>query len=98
MRISGTDSLQRHAQAWSTPGGMLMVPLRIAAVAIITALFCAAVDRYFAEWMPDGEIVILALGFLILSRFFTQRKKYQEKYGERAYVVAFSRFNLLGLG
>ncbi len=70
----------------------------MAAVFAATSLFFLAADRYFAEWMPDGEIVVLALGFLLLTRFFSQRKRYQEKYGNRAYEQAFARFNIPGLG
>lgn len=97
-RISGLDALGRHVPAWRTPLGLLSVPLGMAAVALVTSLFFLAVDRYFSEWLPDGEIVILALGFLILSRFISQRKRYVQQYGERAYAVSFGRFFITGLG
>ncbi len=97
-RVRGLEALQRHVPAWRTPTGFLSVPLSIAVVAVLTSLFFLAVDRYFAEWLPDGEIVILALGFLILSRFFSQRKRYLQRYGERAYSVAFTRFFITGIG
>jgi protein-S-isoprenylcysteine O-methyltransferase Ste14 len=47
--------------------------------------------------MPDGEIVIMALGFLLMSRFFSQKKRYQQKYGEFAFRQAFVRFIIPGL-
>jgi len=56
------------------------------------------VDWSFPEWMPDGEIVVMALGFLILSRFFSQKKRYQQKYGGLAYRNAFAHFAIPGLG
>lgn len=55
-------------------------------------------DRYFLGWMPDGEIVVMALGFLILSRFFSQRERYQRLYADKAYELAFWRFAVPGLG
>ncbi len=98
MRIKGLDALQRLVPELGTPWGLLRVPLAIAAVFILTSLFFLAADRWFPEWMPDGEIVILALGFLLLSRFFSQRQRLQMKYGQRAYQVAFWRFSVAGLG
>ena len=90
--------MQRHVPAWRTPMGLLSIPLGIILVAVLTSLFFLTVDRYFADWLPDGEIVILALGFLILSRFLSQRKRYLQRYGDRAYAVAFPRFFITGLG
>ena len=63
-----------------------------------TTGFFLLVDRYFAEWMPDGEIVVLALGFLILSRFFSQKDRYIARFGEQAYARAFTSFGIPGLG
>ncbi len=98
LQVKGREALERHVPRWRTALGFLSVPLGIAAVALVTTLFFLAVDSYFVEWEPDGEIVILALGFLILSRFFSQRKRYLQKYGEQAYSVAFTRFFITGLG
>jgi protein-S-isoprenylcysteine O-methyltransferase Ste14 len=78
--------------------GYASVSLGFAAVIAVTSLFFVLVDRGFYAWMPDGEIVVLALGFLILSRFFTQRTRYQREFGERAYSSAFVRFVIPGLG
>lgn len=69
-----------------------------AGIALLTALFFAAADRFFPAWMPDGEIVVLALGFLVLSRFFSQRERYQRLYAEVAYQTAFRHFAVPGLG
>ncbi len=98
MKVRGLDALQRHVPELRMGRGMLLAPLGIAAVGVLTVLFFLAADRYFAEWMPDGEIVVLALGLLILSRFFSQRKRYQDKYGEAAYSRAFARLAIPGLG
>ncbi len=98
MKLRGVQALQRHVPELRTGRGLLLPLFGIAAVAGLTTLFFLAADRYFAEWMPDGEIVVLALGFLILSRFYSQRKRYQELYGEGAYARAFAHFAIPGLG
>lgn len=76
----------------------LGVALAILGVIVLTSLFLLAADRYFPEWMPDGEIVVLALGFLTLSRFFSQRERYRQRYADEAYVTAFWHFGVPGLG
>jgi len=98
MEFKGLDVLQAHIPDSRAPGALWQVPLWIAVVFVLTTLFFVAADRGFAEWMPDGEIVVLALGFLILSRFFSQRHHYRRKYGERAFAAAFTRFSIPGLG
>ncbi len=98
MNIKGLDALRRHVPELRTSGGLALAISGLAGVFIATTLFFILVDTRFSEWMPDGEIVILALGFLIMSRFFSQKQNYQKKYGDRAYGNAFARFNLTGLG
>jgi protein-S-isoprenylcysteine O-methyltransferase Ste14 len=98
MHINGLDRLQERVPEMRGTGGFLRVALAIGGVFVLTSLFFLAADRGFPEWMPDGEIVILALGFLLLTRFYSQRKRYQERYGERAFWMAFTRFNIPGLG
>ncbi len=98
MKIKGLDALQTQVAEVATRRGLLRVLLALLGVFVLTSLFFLAADRWFSEWMPDGEIVVLALGFLLLSRFFLQRERYQQKYGERAFQAAFMRFNVWGLG
>lgn len=98
MKMKGFDNLRRHVSEFETPKGVAAAILALAAVIAFTSLFFAMVDRGFSEWMPDGEIVVMALGFLILSRFFSQKDRYREKYGERAYRNAFVNFCIPGLG
>src|SRR5512135_784420 len=98
MKLQGFDSLKSHVAAFRTPRGVLPYCLGILGVILLTGLFFWAADRYFAEWMPDGEIVILALGFLLLSRFYSQRKRYLKEYGAVAYSKALVRFGIPGLG
>jgi len=98
MNIKGMDALRKHVPELQTREGLALASSALAAVFIVTSLFFILVDSRFSEWMPDGEIVILALGFLIMSRFFSQKKTYQQKYGDLAYRTAFARFNIPGLG
>lgn len=98
MGANGFQNLRRHVPSLNSRWGWLCPLLALAAVFALASLFFLAADRYFAEWMPDGEIVILALGLLILSRFFSQRARYEQSYGDRAYSLAFARFFIPGLG
>lgn len=97
MKIKGMDALRRHVPDLQTQNGLALAVSAFAAVFIVTTLFFVLVDTRFSEWMPDGEVVILALGFLILSRFFSQKKNYQQKYGSLAFRNAFAHFNIPGL-
>lgn len=87
------QSLRRHVPTLNTPSGLLRPLLGIAAVFVLTSLFFLAADHYFAEWMPDGEIVVFAVGLLILSRFFSQKARYEQTYGR-----AFALYAIPGLG
>jgi protein-S-isoprenylcysteine O-methyltransferase Ste14 len=98
MNIKGMDALRKHVPELQTSNGLQLAFAGFLGVFIITSLFFIVVDRQFSEWMPDGEIVILALGFLILSRFFTQKTKYKQKFGNLAFRNAFTRFCIPGLG
>ena len=97
MSFKGFEPLRKHVPDLQTTGGFILVILAFAAIIILTTSFFILVDFKFIEWLPDGEIVIMALGFLIMSRFYSQRKNYQQKFGELAYRNAFARFNIPGL-
>lgn len=98
MSFKGFEPLRSHVPDLQTTGGFTLVILAFVAIIILTTFFFILVDVKFIEWLPDGEIVIMALGFLIMSRFYSQRKNYQQKFGELAYRNAFARFNIPGLG
>ena len=98
MEFKGMDQLRKHVPDLQKPGGEARVGLTILGMIALVTLFFIWVDWGFPEWMPDGEIVVMALGFLILSRFFSQKKRYQQKYGELAYRNAFAHFAIPGLG
>ena len=98
MSLKGLEALRKHVPELHSTGGLALAISSFAAVFIVTSSFFILVDARFPEWLPDGEIVIMALGFLIMSRFFSQKRSYQQKYGELAYRTAFARFNIPGLG
>ena len=98
MKQTGFTALERHVPQLKGRPGYALVVLGFISVIALTTTFFVLVDRGFAAWMPDCEIVILALGFLVLSRFFTQRTRFQAEFGERAYSMAFVRFVIPGLG
>ena len=96
--FAGLERLRAHFPTLATPGGSAAVLAAALGVFGATTGFFLLVDRYFVEWMPDGEIVVLALGFLILSRFFSQKDRYVARFGRRAYARAFTSFGIPGLG
>ena len=98
MEIKGLEVLRKHVPAIQTTRGLALAILSFVVVFIVTSLFFLLVDIRFIEWLPDGEIVVMALGFLIMSRFYSQKKAFQQNYGELAFRNAFARFNIPGLG
>jgi protein-S-isoprenylcysteine O-methyltransferase Ste14 len=91
------EELKSHAPELQTRRGQGWLILRFAGIVAIVSLFYVWVDRVFAEWMPDGEILITAIGFLILSLFFRRKKLYQQRYGPLAYQNAARDYALPGL-
>jgi protein-S-isoprenylcysteine O-methyltransferase Ste14 len=98
MNLKGMDTLRKHVPELRTKGGIAIVLSAFAAVVILTTIFFYMVDTRFSIWEPDGEIIFLALGLLIMSRFFSQKNIYQQKYGDLAFRNAFARFHIPGLG
>ena len=55
------------------------------------------VSDHIPTWSIDSEIVVIALGFIVLRLFFTHKKVYQEKYKELAYRNACTHYGIPGL-
>lgn len=98
MKLFGFSTLEEHFPLLRRRFGYALVGLGFVGIIAATSLFFVLVNRAFAAWMPDGEIVVLALGFLLLSRFFTQRSRFNQAFGQGAYSAAFVRFVVPGLG
>ena len=95
--LKGIEQLTLHFADLQSVGGRVRLALRASAFFALTTVFFLWTDRIIPDWQPDGQILALALGFLIIGRFFWQKHAYHEKYGELAYRNAFVHFMLPGL-
>jgi protein-S-isoprenylcysteine O-methyltransferase Ste14 len=98
MNISGLRQLSQHVPDLNSGAGRLRLLLLSIGYFALTTAFFLLTDRLIPDWQPDGQIILMALGFLILARFFSQKKTYLERYAELAYRNAFVRFVIPGLG
>jgi protein-S-isoprenylcysteine O-methyltransferase Ste14 len=97
MYIPGAHQLQPHLPDLATPEKTARLVLRFVVIFAVTTLFFLWTDRLIPDWQPDGEIIVMTIGFLLLARFFTQKRAYQERYGGLAFRNAFLNFSLPGL-
>jgi protein-S-isoprenylcysteine O-methyltransferase Ste14 len=96
MKFKGMDELAKHVpELKSTGGRILIVFYAISLVALVTAYFI--VTDNIPTWSIDSQIIIVSLGFLILSLFFSRKQAYKDKYGELAYRNAFAHYIMPGL-
>jgi protein-S-isoprenylcysteine O-methyltransferase Ste14 len=96
--LKGVRELRAEAPEFKTKAGAARTIGIGVAVFLLTSAFFVAVDRLYPEWMPDGEILLAALGFLVLSRFFSRRQIFERRYGDRAYGRALQAYVMPGLG
>ena len=96
MEIKGFSEFAKHVPELNTTSGRLRLVLRFVGFFILTTAYFIISDQ-IPTWTIDSQIVVMALGYLLLSRFFTQRKIFSEKYNELAYQQAFLRFVIPGL-
>ena len=98
MKLNGMDQLRKHLPDLETRTGSVRLIVIFLFWFALTIAFFYWVDAVIPEWMPDGEIVLITLGFLVCALFFSRKKTYQQKYGGLAYRNAFVRFAAPGLG
>lgn len=96
MRIDGFDKLARHVPELNSTGGKVKIIAQFLGVFALTTIYFILTDQ-IPTWTLDSQIVVMALGYLILSRFFTQKKQLIEKHGEKAYRHSAGRYALPGL-
>ncbi|MBK8784221.1 MAG: hypothetical protein IPO22_21055 [Anaerolineales bacterium] len=96
MELKGFDELAKHLPELYSTSGKTRLALRFVGFFILTTAYFIVSDQ-IPTWTIDSQIVVMALGYLILSRFFTRRKIFIEKYKEMAYQQAFVRFVIPGL-
>lgn len=93
----GLEQLSRHFPDLRTSTGQTGLVLRAIGFFTLTTLFFVFSDRLVPDWQPDGQIIVMAIGFLLLARFFTQKRSFQARYGASAYRYAFVRTAIPGL-
>lgn len=96
MQIKGIENLARHVPELNSTSGRTKLAFKSFGIFALTTLYFILTDN-IPTWTLDSQIVVISLGYLILSRFFTQKKLYIEKYKELAFAKAFERFAIPGL-
>jgi protein-S-isoprenylcysteine O-methyltransferase Ste14 len=96
MQLKGFENLTRHVPELNSTSGSIKIFVSFFSVFSLTTIYFIITDQ-IPTWTIDSQIVVISLGYLILSRFFTQKKIYLEKYKDLAYQKAFGRFALPGL-
>ena len=96
MNINGMDQLRKHVPDLNSPRGRLRIGLYFLGWFLLVTLYFVISDN-IPTWSIDSQIVILALGYLVLRFFFSRKKVYQEKYKELAYRNAFAHYGIPGL-
>ena len=96
MYLKGVDDLARHVPELNSTIGSVKIAASFLGIFALTTIYFILTDP-IPTWTFDSQIVVISLGYLWLSRFFTQKKTYIEKYKEMAYRNAFGRFALPGL-
>ena len=96
MKLKGFENLARHVPELNSTAGGMKIAASLVGIMGLTTLYFILTDN-IPTWTLDSQIVVMALGYLLLSRFFTQKKKFIEKYATDAYRQAFGRFALPGL-
>jgi len=96
MKFKGMDALAKHVPELNSTGGRARIGLyAIFLFSLVTAYFITTDN--IPTWSIDSEIIISALGFLVLSLFFSRKQSYKEKYKELAYRNAFAHYAMPGL-
>lgn len=94
--MKGFDALAHHAPELNSNSAWLKIAASSLGIFCLTTLYFILSDQ-IPTWTIDSQIVVMALGYLILGRFFSQKKSLIDKYGNEAYRRAFARFALPGL-
>jgi len=97
MDLPGIEQLKQHFPDLQTRAGALNLAARAIGFFALTTAFFLLTDALIPDWQPDGQILVMALGFLVLSRFFARREPFRERYGVLAYRQAFVRYAVPGL-
>ncbi len=96
MELKGMDKLSKHVPELNSAGGRLLIAFYASGLfALITVYFI--LSDHIPTWSIDSQIIVMALGFLVLGQFFSRRQAYKKKYEELAFRNAFAHFIMPGL-
>ena len=96
MGINGMEQLRKHVPDLNTPRGRARIGLYLLGWFVLVTFYFVVSD-HIPTWSIDSQIVVSALGFILLRLFFTNKKAYQEKYKELAYRNACAHYGIPGL-
>jgi protein-S-isoprenylcysteine O-methyltransferase Ste14 len=95
--MSGFEALKKHVPALHSTKSRITIAATALACFLAGLSFLYLVDTYWPDYTMDGSVELALLGFLLLAMFFRQKTRLRERYGEKAYPIAFGRFILTGL-
>ena len=96
MKFKGMDTLSKHVPELNSTGGKVRIALYVIFLFTLVTAYFIITDN-IPTWSIDSQIIIIALGFIVLSLFFSRKQAYKVKYKELAYRNAFVHFILPGL-
>lgn len=96
MDIKGMAILAEHVPELNSLSGKIRAILYAAFLIALVTIYFVVTDN-IPTWSIDSQIIIVALGFLVLSLFFSRKQAYKERYGKLAYRNAFTHFVMPGL-
>jgi len=96
MKFKGLDALAKHVPELNSAGGKARIVLYAIFLFIFVTAYFIITDN-IPTWSIDSQIIIIALGFIVMSLFFSRKQIYKEKYKELAYRNAFANFIIPGL-
>ncbi|MDK1080126.1 MAG: methyltransferase [Anaerolineae bacterium] len=97
MEINGFQKLRKHFPDLQSRAKSFWLSLLPVGVFTATTIFFINVNRVLPIWGPDGQVIVLGLGFYLMWKFFSINELYTSRYGELAYRNAFVRFALPGM-
>ncbi len=96
MDIKGMRQLRKYVPDLNSTRGRIRIGLYALGIFLLVTYYFLLTDQ-IPTWSIDSQIIVIALGFLILSLFFSRKKAYQEKYKGLAYRNAFAHYAIPGL-
>jgi protein-S-isoprenylcysteine O-methyltransferase Ste14 len=96
MKFKGMDTLSKHVPELNSTGGKIRITLYAIFLFTLVTTYFIITDN-IPTWSIDSQIIIIALGFIVMSLFFSRKPAYKAKYKEPAYRNAFAHFCMPGL-